>query len=405
MVGAKAALVAGPSDQILSLIGGMEVDLGLPHPTLGGEWGKTSREIQKSYLFVDFTEENIDRVIELAKAGGFSYILNYSGTWSNSDGKYQVNTRNFPQGLPGVKAVMDKIHAAGLKGGAHALVGCIDKNNAYVTPNPDPRLVKDDMRILASEIGASDATLFLITSPMGLPTVEESGGVYNGKSLIIENEIITYENLKTDPPFALGGCTRGADGTQPSSHRAGSRIYHLGQRYGDFVANGDSDMLQEVAQNVADVINFCGFDQIYFDGLDGNEVNGPFFYYVGKLVNETTRRFNREVIVQGSNLAHINWHNFSRLYTIDFSVLNQKRWVDHHCSQRLVNARNNLIPSELGWFGYFLDSPDSESTTPDVVEYVLAKTIGWSVPWSLETNTRALEGNGRTGEALALSKI
>ncbi len=102
MVGAKAALVAGPSDRILSLIGEMEVDLGLPHPILGGEWGKTSREIQKSYLFVDFTEDNIDRVIALAKAGGFSYILNYSGTWSNSDGKYQVNTRNFPQGLPGV---------------------------------------------------------------------------------------------------------------------------------------------------------------------------------------------------------------------------------------------------------------------------------------------------------------
>ena len=121
IAGAKAALVAGPSDRILNLIGGMEVDQGLPHPTLEGEWGKTSREIQKSYLFVDFTEENIDRVIELAKAGGFSYVLNYGGTWSTSDGKYEVNTRNFPQGLAGLKKVMDKIHAAGLKGGAHLL--------------------------------------------------------------------------------------------------------------------------------------------------------------------------------------------------------------------------------------------------------------------------------------------
>ena len=156
---------------------------------------------------------------------------------------------------------------------------------------------------------------------------------------------------------------------------------------------------------MADVINYCGFDMIYFDGLDGVEVNGPFFYYVGKMARETTRRFNREVMVQGSNLAHINWHDFFRLYTIDFSLLNPKGWVDHHCAERLPNARNNLMPAELGWFGLFLDTPASESTTPDEVEYVLAKTIGWDVPWSLETYTATLQKHGRTAEILAMSRI
>ncbi len=404
MIGAKVALLAGPSEGMLNLIGEMEVKQGLPHPTLGGEWGKTSREIQKSYLFVDFTESNIDRVIGLAKAGGFSYILNYGGTWATSNGKYEVNTRNFPNGLPGLKAVMDKIHAAGLKGGAHVLAGGVDYKNAYVTPVPDPRLTRDDMRILAKDLGVSDATLSLTTSPEGLPTIE-SYSISTGKSLVIDDEIINYENLRTDPPFALEGCTRGAYGTKASYHRAGSRVYHLSKRWDMFVVNADSDLLPEVAQNVADVINTCGFDQIYFDGLDSVERNGPFFYYLGKLVQETTKRFNREVIVQGSNLAHFNWHNFSRLYTIDRIELNPKRWVDYHCSQRMVNARNNLMPAELGWFGYFLDAPDCESTTPDVIEYLLAKTIGWSVPWSLETTTHVLEGHGRTAEALALSKI
>jgi hypothetical protein len=117
---------------------------GLPHPTLGGVWGKISPEAKKSYLFVDFTEENIDQVIELAKAGGVSYILNYGGTWATSSGRYEVNLKNFPNGLAGVKAVMGKIYAAGLKGGAHILSGCIDKDNAYVTPVPDPRLARDD---------------------------------------------------------------------------------------------------------------------------------------------------------------------------------------------------------------------------------------------------------------------
>ncbi|MDD4871533.1 MAG: hypothetical protein PHR77_13330 [Kiritimatiellae bacterium] len=402
MVGAKVALLAGPAERMLDLIGKMEVEQGLPHPTLGGEWGKVSREIQKSYLFIDFTEANIDRVIELAKAGGFPYILNYGGTWSKSDGKYEVNTRNFPNGLSGLKAVMDKIHAAGLKGGAHMLAGGVDKHNAYLTPVPDPRLAKDDMRILAKDLGISDTTLVLTTSPTGLPLLDAYGSS-SGKSLVVDNEVITYQNLKNDHPFALEGCTRGAYGTKASSHRAGSYVYHLSQRWGNFIINADSDMLQEVAQNVADVINTCGFDQIYFDGLDGVQVNGPFFYYVGKLVQETTKRFKRDVIVQGSNLAHINWHDFSRLYTIDVNMdMPQKRWVDYHCSQRLVNALYNLMPGELGWFGYAVGN---ESTTPDIMEYVLAKTIGWSVPWSLETSTGVLTGNGRTPENLALCKI
>ena len=148
-------------------------------------------------------------MIELARAGGFSYIMNYGGVWSTSSGKYRVNTKNFPSGLPGVKAAMDKIHAAGLKGGAHILSGCIDKDNEYVTPTPDPRLAKDDMRILAREVGPDDSTLPLTASPEGLPTIE-SPDFYSGKSVIIEDEIIIYDQLEKALKFALSGCTRGA---------------------------------------------------------------------------------------------------------------------------------------------------------------------------------------------------
>ena len=401
--GAKAAIVAGPPDQILEIIGQIELELGMAHPTLGGQWGKISEEVKKSYLFVDFTEENIERAIALARAGGFGQILNYRSVWAVSSGKYEVNRKNFPHGLEGLKGVMHRIHEAGLKGGVHMMSGGISKNDGYVTPVPDPRLAKDDMRVLAADISEAATTLPLTTSPEGLPAQELYAE--SGMSLVIDNEIITYQGMRTHPPYALTGCTRGAYGTQAAPQLKGARVYHLAQKWGLFAVDGNSDMLEEVAQNVADIVNHCGFDMIYFDGLDGVEVNGPFFYYVGKMVNETTRRFQREVLVQGSNLAHINWHNFSRLYTIDFVALDPKRWVDHHCRQRMANARNNLMPAELGWHGFFLEGNSSESTTPDVIEYVLAKTIGWEVPWSLETRMQTLEGHGRTDEILALSKV
>ncbi len=404
LVGAKIAIVAGPADQLLNFLGILETEQGLPHPTLGGEWGKVSQDVRKSYLFVDYTEENVEHVIRRAQQGGFGYILNYGGTWATSDGKYQVNGDNFPGGYTGLKSTMDKIHQAGLKGGAHILSGCISRNDAYLTPVPDPRLAKDDMRILARDISENEVTIPVTRTPRGLPE-EEEHGFGRGVSVVIDDEVIAYGGLATDAPFALTNCVRGAYGTRAAVHEKGAPVYHLAQRWDRFAVDGNSSMLEEVASNVADIINEVGFDMIYFDGLDGVEVNGPFFYYVGKMVHETTKRFEREVLVQGSNLAHFNWHDFSRLYTIDFAVLDPKRWVDHHCSQRLPNAINSLLPAELGWHGFFLETDSSESTTPDVIEYVLAKTVGWDVPWSLETRMRVLDGNGRTDECLSLAKV
>ena len=52
IVGAKAGIITGPSDEILTIIGEMEIEQGMPHPILEGEWGKISKEAKKSYLFL-----------------------------------------------------------------------------------------------------------------------------------------------------------------------------------------------------------------------------------------------------------------------------------------------------------------------------------------------------------------
>ncbi|MCL5097499.1 MAG: hypothetical protein M1608_08220 [Candidatus Omnitrophica bacterium] len=403
MVGAKAAILTGPADKLLELIGDMEVEQGLPHPTFNGVWGKISDEVKKSYLFVDYTEQNVDHVIDIAKTGGFSYILNYGDIWAASNGKFEVNKKFFPHGLDGVKAVMDRIHAAGLKCGAHIMSGCISRNDAYVTPVPDPRLVKDDMRVLAADIAAGATNIPVTDTPAGLP-LADLYGASSGTAMVIDREIIRYRGLKTEPPFELLNCERGVYGTKAEAHSKGARIYHLYQRWGLYAADVNTDMAEEVAQRVADIINYCGFDQLYFDGLDGVEANGPFFFNVGKMVHETCRRFNRSVIVQGSNLPHFGWHEFSRLYTIDWSSLDPKGRTAYHCRERMQNARNNLMPAELGWFGFFTESNDTEATTPDIIEFVLAKTIAWDVPWSLETSLYALDHHGRTKEILDMCK-
>ena len=79
--GTKFALVGGPTPDLLPRIEKIELDNGLPHPTLGGVWARNSREMMKSYLFVDLTEGTTDAMIDYAKAGGFGYIVVYDGVW------------------------------------------------------------------------------------------------------------------------------------------------------------------------------------------------------------------------------------------------------------------------------------------------------------------------------------
>ena len=120
----------------LEIIERVEIENGLPHPTLGGVWARRSPEQMRSYLFVDLSESTADAMIAYARAGGFGYIVIYDGMWNGSHGSYPVNRTCFPKGEAGLKAVSDKIHAAGLKFGMHNLDMVVSKDDPLVRPVP-----------------------------------------------------------------------------------------------------------------------------------------------------------------------------------------------------------------------------------------------------------------------------
>src|SRR3989339_416725 len=119
-------------------------------------------------------------------------------------------------------------------------------------PTPDPRLLKDNMRILASDISETATTIPLTASPEGFPIGIPHG--YRGNSMIIDQEIINFGDLNTGPPYTISKCVRGAHGTRAAPHSRGSRIYHLAEIYNMFLVNGNTNMVEEVAQNIADMI-------------------------------------------------------------------------------------------------------------------------------------------------------
>lgn len=403
--GTKLAVLAGPSDKLLTLLGKLELEQGLPHATLGGVWGKISPDAKKSYLFVDYTEANVDKAIEYAHKGGFGYLNMYLDTWATTCGKYKINLENYPRGFESVEATVAKIHAAGLKAGAHTMSGSIYKSDEYVTPIPDPRLAKDGKRILAAHIGTDDTFIPVTESPDGLP-LESSYISRGGMDLQIGNELITYSGFSTAKPYGFTGCKRGTHGTYVASHKKDDTVYHMAERYNWYMVDSKSSMADEIAGNIAGAINRCGFDWIYFDGSESLAAQGPYWFYVGKVLAAICERFNREVMVQSSGLiTNYNWHHYSRKGTVDWVWLDQKRFVDQYTENDVRIWRNqNLMPIEFGWFGYFLNSDRGESTVPDEVEYVLAKCLGYDASWSFETDMETLAGHGRTDEILEMSK-
>ncbi len=269
--GGKIALIGCPTENILDIVEQVEVENGLPHPTLNGVWARKAKEIRQSYLFIDYSEDSIDEVVDYALEGGFGYIMVYDGTWSSSHGSYLINRQNFPNGEAGLKRAVDKIHAAGLKAGVHFLDRIISKTDSLVHPIPDPGLLKrwENKRILERDIEEFETFIPTTTSPKGL--LDKAGKHrHYGRELLIDNEIITYDDIQTTSPYGFVGCTRGAYGTHPVKHEEGAEIENFAEFIGLFEPDVESDLYDRVARKMAWVMDYFGFDMNYPDGIGEN---------------------------------------------------------------------------------------------------------------------------------------
>ena len=80
--------------------------------------------------------------------------IDFHGGRSFRFGDFRPDPDLYPQGVASMKAVIDKLHAAGIQAGLHTYAMFIDKSCPYVTPVPDPRLGKDATFTLAADLAA-----------------------------------------------------------------------------------------------------------------------------------------------------------------------------------------------------------------------------------------------------------
>ena len=405
--GAKVAVVGCAPDTLLDVIEQIEVENGLPHPTLEGIWARRSPELMKSLLYTDISEATADEVIAYAKAGGFTTVHINRPVWCASNGSYLINRKNFPSGEAGLMAVSRKIHAAGLKFGMHNWEMVIHKHDPLVRPVPVQGFLMypDRQRILAADIGPDDTFIPTTTSPNGLL----SGGdkaVHYGRDLRIGDEIIIYGDLKRTKPYGFTGCLRGALGTRRSKHTQGSPIDNFAEFYWSYYKPDlQGDLFDRLMRAEAALLDKFEVDYYYPDGAGENTNQYPPVlpdWYIRGL--SAVKRFHytrRDVRFAHGATSNFAWHVLTQGNHSDSVQIG----VIEHFNRSLAEAahfRADLQPIDLGWFGYFTHNVTGLATRPREMAYAWSKALAYEAPISLSTDKARLDGNGRTGEIFSL---
>jgi len=396
LAGAKAALVAAPTEQLrpaLQQLVGAEV---ASQSDLGGPWALDAQANRGSYLFAAVSESNVDRWIDLAKRGGFTHI-HFTG-WEQSLGHYEPKPSVFPNGIEGLKATVRKIHDAGLKAGMHTLTGCIATTDSWVTPVPDRRLAADATYTLAADMSQESDAILTVELPGEHDTIWSYAG--RGNVIRIGEELIHYSEISREPSYGFLKCTRGAFGTKPGPHLQGAAADHLRQVYLAFYPDEATTLVGEVADAIARVYNECEMDQIYMDGAEGMGS----WHAVATMRDAIYRRLKRPATVEASSWGHWSWYYHSRVGAWDHPKWGLKQFTDMHCEQIPYYRKGSLLQGQLGWWVILGPSSDNRAEMPDEMEYFSCKTLAHDVPMSIQGIGAATRpANARMEEYLSIA--
>ncbi len=376
IVGARAGLIAGPEERMISALREMLQAAGCPTTPLGGPWARDAEENLGSYLFANVSEENVDDWIALAKRGGFAVV--HFSSWWQSLGHYEPRAKLFPNGMAGLKECVRRVHEAGLKAGMHTLTGCISTNDPWVTPVPDPRLAADAVYTLARPMDETSDAIYTVEPPGRHDTIWSYAG--SGNVIRIGEELIHYAAISREEPFGFLQCTRGAFGTTVSAHPEGAQADHLRQRYLAFYPDENSTLVGELADQIARVYNECGFDQIYQDGSEG--MGG--WHRMAVMRTAIVERLERPPIVEASAWGHWGWNFHSRVGAWDHSKWGFRMSMDAHCAALPYYREASLLQSQLGWWAVNGPGPMWRAEMPEEMEYFCAKVLANESPMSLQ---------------------
>ncbi len=379
-IGSSIAFFATPSDEVLDVIGKIELAEGLPHPMIDGEWIKTRREVNPAYML--YESGDLDHALDYADSCNFDLI--HIGDVFKSWGHFDLHTSRFPGGAKEIKAFTDKARARGKQIGVHTLTMFTSTHDPYVSPIPSDSLCYAGSTTLSKSISASDTEIEID---------DNFYFTYLGEthSARIGDELIAYRSVTKEKPYKLVGCTRGQFGTKPASHEAGEQVDKpVNNCYSGFFPN--LELQYTYAKRLAEVCNQTGIALMDFDGYYGGSPSGHGVMGASMFLQEWYAGLKDKGIIScGSSPFHYWWHIYSFMNWGEPWYDNLR---DSQVNYRLENQRyfeRNLMPGMLGWFKL------EQTYRPEDIEWIQARSAGFDAGYLLRVD-ESIERNGFKSE-------
>ena len=392
LMGVGAALIVTRKDKLLDRIDRLERDYKLPL----GVQSRRSREYKYSYYELrDATPQNIDENIAFAKLGGFRMMVISYFDFATSMGHFPWNDK-YPNGMDDLQTVTRKITEAGMIPGFHIHYNKAMRNDSYVSPVPDSRLNLVRIFTLSEAINANSTVIPIEENPENC-TLEN-----DRRFLKIGNELVTYEQYTTTPPYQFSGCKRGALSTKISEFEKGFKFGLLDVDTWPIFVRFDqyTSIQQEVAERLGKICSDAGFRFIYFDGAE--DVNLPYWYTVSKSQQTVYNCLKPSPLLsEGAIKSHFGWHILSRGNAFDvFLPEDFKQAIGKYQASEAKYIAKDFTSINFGWIGY--KAPDSTTIgmQPDMFEYVCSRGAAWDCPISMLGMLPQLKAHPRTSDNL-----
>ncbi|MHB1152962.1 MAG: hypothetical protein ACYCWE_04525 [Eubacteriales bacterium] len=364
--GAAVALTAALShDELLDIIGEIELTEKLPHPMIDGEWAKKSKRASEIYFVIggDDAEANI----LMAERAGVRCL--YFGDPFASWGHFDISKKLYPEGEEGFKKFVARAKEHGVDTGFHTLSNFIHTHDSYVTPVPDKRLLKMDETIITKDLSETDTEIFVrdknnFARPSTLNTVR------------LGDELIRFGGFDENR-MCLTDCKRGAFGTRTAAFPAETVLARLWD-HGYSTLFPDIGMQNEMAERLGQVINDMGIRRTSFDGIEGCMYNGRGDYPRSEFARRIFEASGGGLICDSSNMSHYLWH-------VQSYANWGEPWYDedhrggYYCRRALQQDyfRKNLLPGMLGWYSIYNHRGRFEASVPENFEFELSRTVAF----------------------------
>ena len=383
IAGAAVILTRADSkEEMLEDICSIEIEEGLPHPTIDGEWAKTSPHAADIYF--DFGGGDIDMQIRTIQKAGVKWI--YFSDPFKSWGHFKVSPNKYPGGEEQFKSFADKARAAGANVGMHTLSNFIHTWDEYVTPFPnkdllayDPTPIKNDLSITGTEIFIGEQLNYAVKQNLSI--------------VRLGDELIQFDHFDAER-MCLTGCKRGFYGTTAAAYPAGTILTHLSD-HGYATLFPNHALQDDMADHIAEFINKFGMKRMSFDGLEGCRYTGHGEYGTNSYVKRVFDGISdHNIISDASTSSHYRWHALTYFnWGEPWYDSDQRGGMYNYRARNVDYFSRNLLPGMLGWYKVGNSSRIYEPTLPETLEFIISRSVayqsGLCLSWGIPEGEKA----------------